>query len=596
MTTEPDIAGPDAELLDIASVRARMLASNMATSMTISLVNSGVVALLLVGSIGWAVMSAWFLAMAALAFVRRVYCRQLLQRKSPIASAQLHLLAAMSALAGIGWGVLPFLLHGDASPASFYIVIFMIAGMTAGASVSYASSVLIARAFNAPCLMLVGSYFILGGGVNNLAMMAVLIVYFTATDMLARRAKANLTAALENEARAERQRRQIEHQKQALEALAENYRLAALRAEEAESKLLHKSAELSLIFDNVPARIWFKDDQNNILRLNKPAAQSMGVTVEDAAGASTYDLFPEMAKKYHDDDLDVIHSGKPKLGIIEEYTPVNGGRGWVRTDKVPYTDPQTGNRYIFVVAIDITELREVQEDLQRANEELAQFARVASHDLQEPLKKLSNHGAKLKALARDVLADEAEDEINRMLEASEHMRGLVREVLNLARMPSSRLALQAVAPDECIEAAKYALGYGKDARNIEFILEQPPEVMAEPGLLMRIYQNLISNAVKFSAGRSQARIKFTYLVEDDEIVLGVKDNGVGLDPAQAERIFEPLARAHDRKQFDGTGIGLAICKKGVERMGGKIWVESAPGEGAHFKFRLRAARPTAAAA
>ena len=128
-----------------------------------------------------------------------------------------------------------------------------------------------------------------------------------------------------------------------------------------EQQLRQKDAETELILNNVPIRIFYKDDKNRILRLNEPAARSMGVTVEEAEGADTYELFPEVAEKYHRDDIEVIRSGQPKTGIIEAYAPRDGQRGWVRTDKVPYVDPETGKRYVFVAASDITAEKEAEQ-------------------------------------------------------------------------------------------------------------------------------------------------------------------------------------------------------------------------------------------
>ncbi|WP_373236462.1 PAS domain-containing protein [Cohaesibacter celericrescens] len=122
----------------------------------------------------------------------------------------------------------------------------------------------------------------------------------------------------------------------------------------AENQLKRNKSELELILNNVPMRIFYKDDNNTILRLNEPAAQSMGMSVADAEGRNTFDLFPEFAQKYLDDDLEVITSGEATLGIVEEYTPKDGPRGWCRTDKVPYTDPATGEQFIFVASSDIT--------------------------------------------------------------------------------------------------------------------------------------------------------------------------------------------------------------------------------------------------
>lgn len=128
-----------------------------------------------------------------------------------------------------------------------------------------------------------------------------------------------------------------------------------------QKELRRNQDELELIFHSVPIRIFFKDDKNRIIRLNKAAADSMDMAVEEVEGADTYELFPEQAKKYHDDDLEVINSGKPKLGIVERYAPRDGEYGWVRTDKVPYIDPETGDRFVFAAASDITSERKALE-------------------------------------------------------------------------------------------------------------------------------------------------------------------------------------------------------------------------------------------
>lgn len=128
--------------------------------------------------------------------------------------------------------------------------------------------------------------------------------------------------------------------------------------------------ELRLIFDNVPAKIWYKDAHNKILRLNQRAANSMGLTVEEAEGASTYDLFPDMAKKYHDDDLQVINSGEAMLGIIEEYTPKDEPKSWVQTDKIPYTNHDTGDSFLFVCSMDITKQKQAEEFIRESETRL----------------------------------------------------------------------------------------------------------------------------------------------------------------------------------------------------------------------------------
>ncbi len=134
------------------------------------------------------------------------------------------------------------------------------------------------------------------------------------------------------------------------------------------TKLISEQRQLALILDNVPVRIFYKDDKNRILRVNEPAARSIGLTVDEVEGADAFDLFPDMARKYHEDDLEVIRSGEPKLGIIEELPPQGGQCRWMRTDKVPYTDADTGERFVFVASTDITAEKLAEQRL-RASEE-----------------------------------------------------------------------------------------------------------------------------------------------------------------------------------------------------------------------------------
>lgn len=135
-----------------------------------------------------------------------------------------------------------------------------------------------------------------------------------------------------------------------------------------EQELKRNQSELELLLNNVPIRIFYKDDKNRFVRVNEAAAQSIGMSADELKGADNYDLFPEMAAKYHRDDLEVIESGTPKFGIIEKYTPKGREHGWIRTDKVPFTDPDTGEKFVFVAVTDITS-EKLAEDVVRKSEE-----------------------------------------------------------------------------------------------------------------------------------------------------------------------------------------------------------------------------------
>lgn len=358
---------------------------------------------------------------------------------------------------------------------------------------------------------------------------------------------------------------------------------------QAEEELRIRKNELEVIFNNVPVRIFYKDDKNRIIRLNETAAQSMGMSVADAEGADTYDLFPDMAKKYHDDDLEIINSGEPKLGIVEEYTPKGQDKSWIRTNKVPYTDLETGKRYVFAAAMDITELKIAQEELHRSNTALEQFARVASHDLQEPLRKLIIFSEFLKEDLGSDIPEKAQTDVDAIVSSAERMRNLVREILALSRVQISSQPLKAIQPRECIDHALKRIVDEDKGEIAEFTFDDFPDVMAESVLLTQIYQNLITNALKFMPGDRHPKIHFTSRLEDEYVTLGVQDNGIGISSDYFDKIFQPLERLHSHTVFEGTGIGLAICKRAVEQLGGKIWVESTLDSGSHFQFTLRLA-------
>ena len=356
-----------------------------------------------------------------------------------------------------------------------------------------------------------------------------------------------------------------------------------------EDRIRQQAMELQLIFDNVPVRIWYKDDQNKIIRLNKMAAESMGVTTASAEGANTYDLFPDMAAKYHQDDLDVINSGQPRIGIIEEYTPKAGSKGWVSTNKVPHIDKKTGARTIFVAATDITSLMRAKDQLRQSNHELEQFARVASHDLQEPLRKLLTFSEMLMEDLGEEIPEKAQQDIDAIVSSASRMHKLIKNILSLSRLGQGEVPKQTVHPQKVISESLATIMTFEAQAELDISWDELPDVIAEPVLLAQVYQNLISNALKFVPDGETPALSFTATREGGQVILGVRDNGIGMEEEVCPKIFGAFTRLHSRSKYEGTGIGLAICQKAVEQMGGKIWVESVPGEGSHFKFTLRAA-------
>ena len=371
------------------------------------------------------------------------------------------------------------------------------------------------------------------------------------------------------------------------------------RLERRESLEVIKSANDSLQFvlDSVRAKIWYKDDKNVILRANKPAAESMGITVAEATGADTYDLFPEMAKKYHEDDLEVIESGSPKLDIIEKFMPRGLEPSWVKTDKIPYIDPETSKRNLLVVAMDITALKlqeQVVNDLNRelernnmrlttANHSLEQFAHVASHDLQEPLRKLMQFTEYLAQDCGDDLSEDGRYFVEVISSSARRMRQLVRDILLLSSASGKELKRVPIELGEVMGSILQDVEIAASEAGAEVTFDTLPVIDGDPTLVNQLLHNLVSNALKYRPADRAARVRVTEGANaSGELEIRIADNGIGIKPENLAKVFEPFARLHDRKQYDGTGIGLAICRTVCERHGWMLHAESEFGEGSTF--------------
>lgn len=358
---------------------------------------------------------------------------------------------------------------------------------------------------------------------------------------------------------------------------------------ELREKVASQAEELRFVFDNVPARILFKDDKNRILRLNRHAADSMGLSVEEAEGADSYLLFPEMAAKYHEDDLEVIRSGQPKLGIIERYTPENGPHGWVRTDKIPFVNRETGERRVLVTIVDITQLKQTEArlerqavDLRRSNAELEKFAYIASHDLKAPLRGIDNLATWIEEDLEDA-SEETRENLGLMRGRISRLEALLDDLLAYSRVGRRMHAVTEVDVNELVlEIADLHDGTG--GLRID-IAEPLPVFETARSPLQQVFTNLISNAVKHCDG-PDVHVSVRTVATDHFIEFEIADDGPGIDVAHHDRIFEMFQTLRPRDMVEGSGMGLAIVKKLVESIGGTIGVQSDPARtrGTTFRF------------
>ena len=235
------------------------------------------------------------------------------------------------------------------------------------------------------------------------------------------------------------------------------------------------------------------------------------------------------------------------------------------------------------------EHKQAQEELARSNQDLEQFAYVASHDLQEPLRMVATYTQLLAERYRGQLDDNADKYIHYAVDGALRMQTLVQDLLTFSRIGRQGTDLQSTDCNAVVEMAVKNLRAAVDESRARVTHDSLPTVMADGSQLLQVFQNLIGNALKFR-GSAPPAIHVSASQNGKEWIFSVADNGIGIAPEHAEMIFVIFKRLHTRAEYPGSGIGLSICKKIIERQGGRIWVESQPGQGSTFKFTLPATR------
>jgi len=230
-------------------------------------------------------------------------------------------------------------------------------------------------------------------------------------------------------------------------------------------------------------------------------------------------------------------------------------------------------------------LRKMTDELARSNAELEHFATTASHDLKEPLLAITIGLKLLKKRCEGKLDSEADKFIVETIDEAKQMQVLISDMLSYARVGTSRKPFEMTDSNAVLKRSLSNLRIHLEQSGAVVTHDPLPKVMADPLQLGQVLQNLISNAIKFH-GDEKPHIHISAERKEKEWVFSVSDNGIGIPAEHSERIFEIFQRLHNKKEYPGTGIGLATCKKIVERHGGRIWVKSEPGKGSTFYFTI----------
>ncbi len=361
----------------------------------------------------------------------------------------------------------------------------------------------------------------------------------------------------------------------------------------AEESLRRSEDLMRAVTDNSPDAIYVKDTESRWLMANPAVLQIVGRSAEQALGKSDLELYtdPQIGQAILENDRLVLALGVPQA--MEEIADTPGGRRTFLSIKAPWRDH--AGKIIGIVGIshDITERTETEEalkkaasDLKRSNEDLAQFAHAASHDLQEPLRMVNGFLKLLRDQYSPNLDEKAREYIGYSVEGATRMSQLIADLLAYSQVERKGQELTSTDAGMVLAGALANLRESIAEAQATVTCDRLPTVMADAVQLMQVFQNLIVNAVKFRSPERTCQVHVGVREEGDRWVFSVSDNGIGIPRDAFDRIFVIFQRLHSRSKYAGTGIGLAICKKVVERHGGQIRVESTLGMGTTFYFDL----------
>jgi PAS domain S-box-containing protein len=334
-----------------------------------------------------------------------------------------------------------------------------------------------------------------------------------------------------------------------------------------ETEIRQLSADHKAIIDHAPAMIWYKDTKNNFVRVNPAAARAFGMSVEEIEGKSAYDLVPDLAEKYYQDDLDVINSGNPKLGIIEPMITAGGEHLWVQTDKIPLRNDQGSVTGILLFVVDITERKRAEEALALASRKLNLLSSITRHDILNQLTALRSY--------IDLSREEKDTrKLAQYIGTEEKIATTLERQINFTREYQD---LGVTAPvwqnvRATIDKAAAAL----PLRNVTVEKDIPGiEVFADL-LFEKVFYNLIDNALRYG-GQEMTTIRITSQESEKGLVISIEDDGSGISAGHKKHLFERGFGHH-------TGLGLFLSREILAITGITIAESGEPGTGARFEI------------
>jgi PAS domain S-box-containing protein len=349
------------------------------------------------------------------------------------------------------------------------------------------------------------------------------------------------------------------------------------------------------LLEVAPDPILIVDERGSIAIVNRQTELAFGYARDELIGQPVETLVPERFRAMHTGDR-AGYQANPRtrpMGIgLELFGRRKDGSEFpVEISLSPLRSE--GETLVISIIRDISgrketeaRLRAIAADLERSNKELEQFAYVASHDLQEPLRMVASYTQLLARRYRGKLDQDADEFIGFAVDGARRMQELINDLLAYSRVGSRALELQPVDTAAVVDQVISDLSLAIEDTGASVTRGELPTIRADPRQIQQLFQNLLANAIKFHKPGTTPVVRISARQRDGHWTFSVCDNGIGIEPQYLDRIFVLFQRLHSRADYAGTGIGLAICKKIVERHGGTIRVESEPGHGTTFEFTL----------
>ncbi len=360
-----------------------------------------------------------------------------------------------------------------------------------------------------------------------------------------------------------------------------------------EQEILDGDSDVFLgLIDGVPDAV-IVTREGQVVMANAMTEKLFGYTPQELLGLEVEALMPARFRSAH-----VAHRAgfadapaqRPMGTALQLYGQKKDGREFpVDISLSPWP---SGGRNVLVIIRDITRLKRLYDELEarsealaRSNRELESFACAASHDLKSPLRKIAMFAEKMQNSKDDPLSESQGEYLGRIARAATDMRALIDGLLEYARLGGGD-TIGPVSSQAACEQALCNLQANISDAGANVHLDGLPEVQADFGQLVRLFQNLVGNGIKYQKAGQVPEVHVGATADGGEVVFSIKDNGIGIEEKYHERIFGLLERLHPKSSFPGTGIGLCACMKIVERHGGRIWLRSELGQGSTFFFSL----------